>query len=121
MRSMFPGNEFLPAFESHPIATLVPVGLSAAALYAMWKLLQSLAAMKNRAMNFEFLPWEDAQKGAHDADMVVTDCTHPTAPTLSHHKGHNNPHGLKASAPCTHAESRVLLRPMHLHLCVLLC
>lgn len=51
---------------------------------------------KRRAQKYAYIPY-----GYELRDVVVTDCTHPKAPTLTHHKGHNNPHGLRASDTST--------------------
>lgn len=49
-----------------------------------------------------FVPWE-ASTSIDSGDVIVVDCTHPKAPTFSHHKGHRNPHGLKVSWRCSAA------------------
>ena len=41
--------------------------------------------------------FEDAEA----AGAVVVDCTHPSCPTFTHHKGHNNPPGLAPSDTST--------------------
>jgi hypothetical protein len=49
---------------------------------------------------YTFIPYE-LDFGNKKGKVVVTDCTHPNAPTLTHHKGHNNPVGLKPSDSST--------------------
>lgn len=46
---------------------------------------------------YAYVPFDRATPGSVAKDIVVVDCTHPDAPTLSHHKGHNNPHGMRVS------------------------
>jgi len=62
------------------------------------KLANVLYWWSKRRTNFSFVPY-----GSSIAlkDVVVTDCTHPKAATLTHHKGHNNPTGLKVSDTST--------------------
>ncbi|GAX76085.1 hypothetical protein CEUSTIGMA_g3528.t1 [Chlamydomonas eustigma] len=54
---------------------------------------------KRRKVLISFVPYETAN--ITPSEVVVVDCTHPKAPTLTHHKGHNNPHGLQASDTST--------------------
>uniref|UniRef100_A0A7R9YSI3 Oxidation resistance protein 1 n=1 Tax=Chlamydomonas euryale TaxID=1486919 RepID=A0A7R9YSI3_9CHLO len=99
--ALFPGREFLPALESHPVRLLVPVAFTALFVYVLLRMLSVLATWRSRARALQYLPWDEAQKGLYDAELLVVDCTHPSAPTLTHHKGHNNPHGLKAADSST--------------------
>lgn len=73
------------------------LALCSLALFA-GKLFATLARHARRRTSFEYVPY------SHDAGVkgvVVTDCTHPKAPTLSHHKGNNNPSGLTPSDTST--------------------
>ncbi|WIA42767.1 hypothetical protein OEZ86_008708 [Tetradesmus obliquus] len=48
--------------------------------------------------SFSFLPWAD---DLPEDDTVVVDCTHPSLPTLSHHRGANNPIGVRPADTST--------------------
>eukprot|EP00882_Tetradesmus_deserticola_P003737 GHRQ01003952.1.p1 GENE.GHRQ01003952.1~~GHRQ01003952.1.p1 ORF type:complete len:434 (+),score=147.57 GHRQ01003952.1:516-1817(+) len=48
--------------------------------------------------SYSFLPWED---DLPEDDTVVVDCTHPSLPTLSHHRGSNNPAGVRPADTST--------------------
>ncbi|WIA22309.1 hypothetical protein OEZ85_004625 [Tetradesmus obliquus] len=48
--------------------------------------------------SFSFLPWAD---DLPEDDTVVVDCTHPSLPTLSHHRGANNPTGVRPADTST--------------------
>lgn len=52
---------------------------------------------KHKHSTGSFLPW-DQSMSLNSGLVIVVDCTHPKAPTFSHHKGHRNPHGLKVSS-----------------------
>ena len=42
-----------------------------------------------------------ADYGADAGDVLCVDCTHPTLPTITHHRGANNPPGIKPSDTST--------------------
>eukprot|EP00878_Enallax_costatus_P042631 GHUV01050054.1.p1 GENE.GHUV01050054.1~~GHUV01050054.1.p1 ORF type:complete len:254 (+),score=24.63 GHUV01050054.1:254-1015(+) len=48
--------------------------------------------------SYNYTPWNSELP---EDDTVVVDCTHPTLPTLSHHRGHNNPPGIRGSDTST--------------------
>lgn len=48
--------------------------------------------------SYSYIPWSDELP---EEDTVVVDCTHPRLPTLSHHRGSNNPAGLKPADTST--------------------
>jgi hypothetical protein len=43
----------------------------------------------------EYMPWHDGGASLPRDDAVVVDTTHPSLPTLSHHRGSRNPPGLR--------------------------
>ncbi|KAF6262460.1 TLD-domain-containing protein [Scenedesmus sp. NREL 46B-D3] len=48
--------------------------------------------------SYSYLPWAD---DLPEDDTVVVDCTHPSLPTLSHHRGSNNPAGVRPADTST--------------------
>ena len=82
--------------ESSTIVQWLPLMLSLLVLVILVKLIvSSFGSGKGGRLKFKFIPFDDAN--ACDEGIVVVDCTHPRLPTLTHHKGHNNPNGLRVS------------------------
>lgn len=75
----------------------VQYGLATAAFMFGAKLLYQLYNSPEPE-SYSYIPWSS---DLPEDDTVVVDCTHPTLPTLSHHRGHNNPAGLKAADTST--------------------
>lgn len=76
------------------------------------KLLYNIYNSTPKKGGFSFIPYSNEYN--HD-DIVVVDCTHPSLPTFSHHRGHRNPAGLKPSDTSTGTTHLRLLslKPMH--------
>lgn len=47
-----------------------------------------------------YVPWEVAKDNAGD-EVLVVDCTHSSAKTITHHKGHHNPPGGVCASDCS--------------------
>lgn len=70
----------------------LPLILSLLVLFILVKLIYKSFGSRS-APKARYIPFDMANSA--NEGIVVVDCTHPRLPTLSHHKGHNNPNGLR--------------------------
>jgi hypothetical protein len=90
-----------PSFygHKHPAGHLVELCGVLLLLYCVTKALIALIRQTRSTKAFEYLEYERA--GQPRVETIFVDCTHPTARTITHHRGHNNPKGLRGSDTST--------------------
>lgn len=105
-----PGNDTLPSAFCPDVIFLSPdlfwqaLLLVLSGVTLMWVFSHGLSGVSqllgaSPASVFRYLPYPGQHYDIENT--VFTDCTHPRAPTLTHHKGDNNPLGLKPADTST--------------------
>jgi hypothetical protein len=85
--------------QSVSSATFVKLSLALFAVYAVLRMLRTLVNYALQTSGpYTYIPFQFDFK---DKEVVVVDTTHATSPTLTHHKGANNPRGLQPSDTST--------------------
>jgi len=78
--------------EGSPWIQWLPLILSLLVLAVLVKLIYKSFGSRSTS-KARYIPFDMASNA--NEGIVVVDCTHPRLPTLTHHKGHNNPNGLR--------------------------
>ena len=80
--------------EEQGLVRYLPLLVSVLVLAVLVKLVYSTFGWnKRRSLKARYVPYENANMA--NEGILVVDCTHPKLPTLTHHKGHSNPEGLR--------------------------
>ncbi len=73
--------------------------MSSTDIYFASSLRRPAAAAASDAPPARYLPWDSVTKDV--ADVLVVDCTHSAAQTITHHKGQRNPPAELMASDCS--------------------